>query len=107
MAFAVETKRLHRMMRDPQVDIDYTDHALDEMRKDKIIQPDVELVLSRASVTDVQPGEMFGPDRWRVSGNDGDGRYIEIIIVVADDNELVIDVITVWHANGACRKKRR
>lgn len=105
MANHDQTRRLHALMSHSKTFIDYTKHALDEMAKDKIVQQDVEMILSRSAVTEIQLGRL-NEERWRVSGHDSDGRYLEII-VVAEEDCLTILVITAWHAKSRGKGRQR
>ena len=103
-----ETARLHELIRDPNTPIDYIDHAEDEMAKDRVSQTDVETVLGRSGVTEIQPpGRMFRPDRWKVMGNDDDERMLTIIVEVDEEPATAeITVVTVWdNKRGRARKR--
>lgn len=105
MANHNETRRLHALIANPNTLIDYTEHALDEMAKDEIVQQDVEVILSRSAVTEIQSAEP-SEVRWRISGYDGDGRYLEIVVVVEEDS-LIVLVITTWHAKSRGKGRKR
>ena len=105
MARHRETGIIRRVMADPATELDYWDHALDEMQKDDISQLDVETVLNRSGVVDVQPGPMYGPERWRIEGNDDDGRRLGIVIQVDESGTpAVVDVVTAWHDKNNVRR---
>jgi hypothetical protein len=102
MPFHDKTRRLHRIARKQTATVDYSRHALEEMSLDAISRNDVETLLRRSAVTDVQPD-----DRWRVSGKDQNERNLEVIVCVEED-ELLIDVITAWDRKlGRSSSRRR
>jgi hypothetical protein len=100
MPYHDETGRLRRIARNPATNVDYYRHALDEMSLDDISRNDVETLLRRSAVTDVQPG-----DRWRVSGKDQNERDLEVIVCVQEE-ELLIEVVTAWDRK-LCRSSSR
>ena len=67
--------------------VNFSKHALDEMKKDKLVEIDVVNVL-RAGV--VQPGE-WENGSWRYQV-----RTARIVVVVAFRSETVARVVTAW-----------
>ncbi|WP_292234284.1 DUF4258 domain-containing protein [Mesorhizobium sp.] len=92
MAFENECGRLRRLARSG-ARVRYTNHALEEMEKDRIFRIDVENMLPRCQVTKVEPTGF--DETWRAEGRDSNGRLL-VAVVVAEEEIRVIRVITSW-----------
>jgi hypothetical protein len=86
-------RRLRALARDTSVQFRWTRHALEEMNSDNITRNDVRTVLRKGLVIRVESNRY--EETWNCLGIDLDERKIEIV-VVANENELSIKVITVW-----------
>jgi hypothetical protein len=97
--FANEAARLRALASNRRVRIRWRRHAEEEAANDGIAKIDVETMLTRCSVSKVEPSQ--GEETWRAEGTDIDGRRITAVVVPYED-KIVIKVITCW----AGRKKR-
>lgn len=93
--FNHETSRLRTLANDSSTNFAYTRHATTEMMNDQISKPDVEWVLKRSAVRQVEFDSQRNEDTWNVRGKDLDERLIEIVIV-AYQNEARIKIITTF-----------
>src|SRR5262245_9553763 len=95
MAYEDEASRLRRLARNPKVLVGWRTHAEDERKNDGIAKLDVQNMLKRCSVTNVEDTE--GEEGWRAEGTDIDGRRITAIVVAYEDEENpYIKIITTW-----------
>jgi hypothetical protein len=95
MAYENEASRLRKLARNPNVRVGWRSHADDERKKDGIAKLDVQNMLKRCSVTNVEDTD--GEEIWRAEGTDIDGRRITAILVAYEDEENPeIKIITVW-----------
>jgi hypothetical protein len=93
MPFEHEASALRRLAQDSEVVFVYRPHAQKAMKDDDLYKIDVENMLRRCSVVNVEDSE--GEVAWRAYGSDGDGRKFFVIVVpYADDPS--IKVITVF-----------
>jgi hypothetical protein len=93
MAFENEAARLRKLARRSDVSVWWRDHADIERRKDNIAKIDVQNMLKRCSVSNVEVTD--GEECWRAEGTDIDGRRIAAV-VVAYDEPPAIKIITTW-----------
>ena len=93
MANENEASLLRKLARKPEVLFRYRSHAEVEMRNDSIEKIDIENMLRRCKVTNVE----YSNDEttFRAKGSDLDGRKIVAIVVIYVD-ECEIKVITAW-----------
>jgi hypothetical protein len=95
MAFESEASRLRNLARNPDVLVWWVPHADDERKKDKIAKLDLQNMLKRCSVSNVE--DTYGEEGWRAEGTDIDGRRIcAIVIAYEDEDNPEIKIITVW-----------
>jgi hypothetical protein len=93
MPFESEAGRLRRLAQSSEVVFVYRPHAEKEMANDNLFKIDVENMLRRCSVVNVEDSE--GEEAWRAYGSDGDGRKFFAIVVPYEDDPSV-KVITVF-----------
>jgi|SRR6516225_5823896 hypothetical protein len=93
MAFEHEAARLRRLAQNREVVFVYRPHAEREMKNDGLYKIDVENMLRRCSVANVEDSD--GEEAWRAYGSDGDGRKFFAIVVPYED-DIEIKVITVF-----------
>lgn len=86
-----ETSALRRVMSQRACRVRYTEHSLEEMRNDEIIDADVRSVLRKGNVTWVETKKDI---LWHVEGKDSESRKIRVVISVFDD-AMVVKIITV------------
>lgn len=98
MAFEHEASRLRTLARNPEVLVWWQDHADDERSKDGISKLDVQNMLKRCSVSNVENTD--GEETYRAEGKDIDGRPITAIVVAYEDAPPEIKVITCWAKKG-------
>jgi hypothetical protein len=94
MAFESEASRLRNLARRPDVKVWWRTHADLERKKDNIAKLDVQNMLKRCSVSNVE--ETDGEECWRAEGTDIDGRRIAAIVVAYEDDPPEIKIITTW-----------
>lgn len=94
MAFENEAARLRQLARNPDVTVWWTEHAEIERGKDDIAKLDVQSMLKRCQVTNVEDTD--GEEGWRAEGSDIDGRRIAAIIVAYEDDPPEIKIVTTW-----------
>ena len=94
MAFESEAARLRKLARRPDVLVWWRDHAEDERAKDDIAKLDVQNMLKRCLVSNVEDTD--GEECWRAEGNDIDGRPITAIVVAYEDDPPEIKIVTCW-----------
>lgn len=82
MPFENEGGRLRRLAQNREVVFIYRPHAEKEMRNDDLYKIDVENMLRRCSVVNVEDSD--GEDAWRAYGSDSDGRKFFAIVVPCD-----------------------
>jgi len=90
-----ESSRLRRLAKDKDVEILFSDHAEDELLKDRIYRPDTRRALEAGSIC---RSEMHGA-QWRrtVKGHDVDGGEIMLVVVVSYELKQIV-VITGWRS---------
>jgi len=94
MAFESEAARLRKLARRPDVLVWWRDHAEDERAKDGIAKLDVQNMLKRCQVSNVEDTD--GEECWRAEGKDIDGRPITAIVVAYEDDPPEIKIVTCW-----------
>jgi len=95
MAFESQASRLRTLARNRHVLFGWTGHAEVERNRDGIAKIDVENMLRRCTVTNVEDTD--GEEGWRAEGSDIDGRRIAAIVVAyEDDSNPEIKIVTVW-----------
>jgi hypothetical protein len=94
MPFEDEASRLRKLARNPNVLVWWTDHAEIERKKDRIAKIDVQNMLKRCRVSNVE--DTGGEEGWRAEGTDIDGRRIVAIVVPYEDDPPEIKVVTTW-----------
>lgn len=87
-----ETRVLHEIASDPDCCWRFTTHALEEMRKDGWSAPDVKNAVMNGQV---MLQEQKRDRLWRVEGRDFDGRRIQVVVAVYEQ-EITIKVITAF-----------
>ena len=97
MPFENEAGILRRLARNANVVFVYRPHALDEMRNDGLYKIDVENMLRRCAISNIEASD--GEDCWRAEGRDNDGRKVTAITVVYEEDEE-IKIVTVWAAKA-------
>lgn len=93
MPFVNEASTLRRLAQNGEIVFVYRPHALSAMKDDDLFKIDVENMLRRCSVVNVEDSE--GEVAWRAYGSDGDGRKF-FAIVVPYEEDPSIKVITVF-----------
>jgi Domain of unknown function (DUF4258) len=93
MAFENEASTLRRLAKKSDVIFVYRPHAEKAMKDDGLYKIDVENMLRRCSVVNVEDSE--GEEAWRAYGSDGDGRKFFVIVVPYEEYPS-IKVITVF-----------
>jgi hypothetical protein len=93
MPFENEGGRLRRLAKESEIIFVYRPHAVKAMKDDDLYKIDVENMLRRCSVTNVEDTD--GEECWRAYGTDGDGRKFFAIVVPYED-EPAIKIITVF-----------
>lgn len=93
MAFEHEAARLRRLAKNADVLFWWTDHAEIERRNDNIAKIDIQNMLKRCMIANVE--DTGGEEGYRAEGTDVDGRRI-FAIVVAYDEPPEIKIVTVW-----------
>ena len=87
-AYHNEGSRLRRLARTPGVLLDFTLHSEKRMRQRGVSRLDIKSSLTAGAVTRV---ELHGiEERWTVQGHDKDGRQIEIIVIVYEEEKEII-----------------
>jgi len=86
-------RRLRALARDPGVRLRFREHALREMAKDGIAQPDILSMLKRCSVVKVEQNRV--EETWNAVGTDRDETRITAVILV-DEIVITIKVVTAW-----------
>jgi hypothetical protein len=94
MAFESEASRLRKLARKSNVLVWWTDHAEIERAKDVIAKLDVQNMLKRCQVSNVEDTD--GEEGWRAEGKDIDGRRIAAIVVAYEDDPPEIKIVTCW-----------
>ncbi len=97
-SFSGETARLRRVAGNPNVHVFYGKHARTRMIERHISELDVKHILGRCPVVRVEPH--LGSIRWNVRGKDLDGRNVELVVIVNED-DIEITVVTVIEKLGA------
>jgi hypothetical protein len=93
MAFENEAARLRKLARRSDVTVWWSGHADVERRNDNIAKIDVQNMLKRCSVSNVEDTD--GEECWRAEGRDIDGRRVAAV-VVAYDEPPEIKIVTTW-----------
>jgi hypothetical protein len=93
MPFENEASTLRRLAKNNDVIFVYRPHAERAMKDDDLYKIDIENMLRRCSVVNVEDSE--GEEAWRAYGSDGDGRKF-FAIVVPYEEDPSIKVITVF-----------
>jgi hypothetical protein len=93
MPFEHEAGALRRLAQHDDVLFIYRPHALRAMKDDGLYKIDVENMLRRCSVANVEDSD--GEEAWRAYGSDGDGRKF-FAIVVPYEVDCEIKLITVF-----------
>jgi hypothetical protein len=93
MPFESEASRLRRLAKNSEVVFVYRPHAEKAMKDDELYKIDVENMLRRCSVANVEDSD--GEEAWRAYGSDGNGRKFFTIVVPYED-DLSVKVITVF-----------
>lgn len=86
-----ETSALRRVMSQEVCRLRYTQHSLEEMRNDEIIDADVRSVLRKGNVTWIETKKDI---LWHVEGKDSESRKIRVVVSVFED-AVVVKIITV------------
>jgi hypothetical protein len=94
MAFENEAARLRKLAKRSDVTVWWTDHAEIERKKDNIAKIDVQNMLKRCSISNVEDTD--GEEGWRAEGSDIDGRRIAAIVVAYEDEPPEIKIVTTW-----------
>ena len=88
-----EAQQLRSLASADGVTIACSPHADDEMRKDHQTRPDILTILRACSVVNI---ELVNSEwRWTAEGTNADSEVVNVVVVV-DEPNLRIDVITVW-----------
>ena len=87
--FHVESKELREFANREDVAFRFSRHAEERMHEYDVSRLDVQSVVRRGAVIDVQPD-----GRLRVQGRDLDGRDIEVV-VAPEEERLIIVIVTV------------
>jgi hypothetical protein len=90
--YVSETQILRRVARNPGCRFIWTRHALVEVKKDGRSTLDVEHALTNGRVI---LHEIKQDLLWRVIGNDLDGRRVQVVVAV-DEEEIAIKMVTTF-----------
>ena len=71
------------------------------MRDREIDLLQVRTVLTRGAVQEVEPDIRTGDDKYRVVGQDADGRTLEVVVNLDETGKGRVDLITVMETEGS------
>src|SRR5687767_5882496 len=94
-SYVTETQILHKVAGNPECRWDYTKHALKRMDPSDrdVSHADIEHALMKGHVILIETNK--NDILWRVAGRDVDGRRIEVVVAVFED-EIRVKVVTVF-----------
>lgn len=91
--FNEERSQVRRVARNPKCGFEYSYHALQRMRERGVTRAEVRRVVENGYVDSLDIE--YGEERIRVCGFDSDERKLTVVVVL-NDEDIRIEVVTVW-----------